>query len=443
MGQTASLVEKGARLVNAALAAGADHAEAYLRQGGSTRITLQQGHVSESMGMQEGVALRVWCADRLALQTADGVTIADPAAFAGQAVALAQRQGMLSPAMLREEQSHQHFDGSVDEPIVQEEKVAELNRLIASMRTDQALTQAIINACYADETHTTALVNSHGFSAAYRSQQHSLWIWIEGAAGHAVAAASSRRWAGLDLGEMEYYLCQQAALLGQTAGQAPTGLYEVLFSPLAAADLARALGWLLTAENVLRDLNVLLKYIDQQIAAPAVTLIDDSTLADGSKSRPIDDEGTPTGATRLIERGRLRTLLHTRRTAARLGVAPNGKAVRGALWEQPHGAPSNIYLQAGDTDPAALRQAIRRGLIVEGVMRPGRIQSTTGKFTIVVQGWWVEQGNPVRRVSGVPLSANIFALLRNVRCCGSDLHFSSLAGGAGAPSLLIEQMQVG
>jgi PmbA protein len=187
----------------------------------------------------------------------------------------------------------------------------------------------------------------------------------------------------------------------------------------------------------------LLTRLDRPIAAPAVTLVDDGALASGLKSRPFDDEGTPTGATTLIERGTLRALLHTLDTAGRLGMAPNGKAVRPNLWQQPRSAPSNVSLQPGDADPGLLRQELRRGLAVVNALRPGRLHSATGKLTAIVQGWWVEEGVPVRPVSGVPLSANIFELLRDVRRCGRDLQHSPLADGAGAPSLLVERMQVG
>jgi PmbA protein len=217
----------------------------------------------------------------------------------------------------------------------------------------------------------------------------------------------------------------------------------VLLPPSVAADLARSLGALLAAENVLQNLRPLLSHLDQPIASPAVTLVDDGALADGLKSQPIDDEGTATTATTLIERGRLRALLHTLQSADQLGVAPNGKAMRLALWKQPRSVPSNIYVQGGDATPEQLRGQLRRGLAVMSTPRPGRIHPATGKFTVVAQGWWVEDGELVRPVHGVPLSANIFDLLRNVTACGTDLHFSPLADGAGAPSVLIERMQVG
>ena len=440
--ESSTLVEQGARLVEAARDAGADHAEVYVRQGRSTRMTFQHDYVNESAGGQGGLALRVWCGDRQALLTTDGLAAAQVADLAQRAVTLARRHGIPQAPLLRAGPDGRQF-AAPDERVSHADAVGEIARMLEALRCNPAFERAIINACYTDESWNTALANSCGLVASHQSRRHALWVWIEGMGGHTTASIASRRWSELALDQIYGHLNEQAALLAQPASPAPTGPCEVLLSPLAAAHLARSLGSLLLAENVLRDLRRLLDYIGRAIAAPAVTLIDDSTLADGLKSRPVDDEGTPTEATVLIERGELRALLHTLATAQQLGVAPNGKAVRPALWDQPHAAASNIYLRAGDAHPAELRRSIRRGLIVEGVMRPGRIQSSNGTFTLVVHGQWVEAGVPVRRVSGVPLSANIFKLLRGVRQCGADLHFSLLADGAGAPSVLVEHMQVG
>jgi TldD protein len=236
----------------------------------------------------------------------------------------------------------------------------------------------------------------------------------------------------------------EAALARLDAVAPPVGELTVILGPGGPATLLHeACGHALEADLAQQRSSAYHGCLGTQVAAPEVTLIDDPSSPGHAPFYQFDDEGQPAEATVLIERGELRALLHTLATAQQLGVVPNGKAVRPALWEQPHAAASNIYLRAGDAHPAELRRAIRRGLIVEGVMRPGRIQSSNGTFTLVVHGQWVEAGVPVRRVSGVPLSANIFKLLRGVRQSGADLHFSLLADGAGAPSVLVEHMQVG
>jgi PmbA protein len=324
-----------------------------------------------------------------------------------------------------------------------EEKIDAIETLLAAVRSNWPLATTILNASYAEASPWIGLVNSHGFAAVYPTTSCSIWTWLEGDAGHLVTATSSQQFADLNLQAIGRYLYERAAFPQQPLMSVPNGRYPVLLPPIAAADLARTLGTLLTGENVLHALRPLRKRLNRAIATTVVTLIDDSTLPSGVKSRPIDDEGTATEATTLIEKGVLKTLLHTRQTAKQFGVPANGKATRSNLWAPPHSAPSNIYLQAGDMPPEALRQEIENGLLVTGILEPGGIQGVAGNFVMLVQGAWVKKGRVIGQVHHVRLSLNIFELLRNIRACGNDLEFSPLLPGAGAPTLLIESMQVG
>jgi PmbA protein len=442
MQQPEATIDLGTELIGASLAAGADHAEVFMRSTRTTDVTFRDDHTSESIGHQEGLALRVWCGERQALLTANDLLSIDLPELAREAVLLARRHGVPVPAVLHDRTQSYLGQGAARESIPLAEKVAQIEQIMTTMRSATA-TPIIVKACYSESAMQTTLVNSHELKAAYDIQSHMLWFWVEGPAGHLKAAASGSSWGGLDPPGLSRYLAERTALLQQPATAAPSGPCTVLLSPEAAADLARSLGNVLAAEHVLDGMRRLLDRIDQPIASPAVTLVDDGCLPGGIKSRPIDDEGTPAHTTTLIERGTLRALLHTLGTAAQLGVAPNGKAWRSMIWDTPRATPSNIFLQPGGSEPAALRQEIDRGLVVEHVLRPGRIQPATGKFNILVQGWWIEHGELIRQVSSVPLSANLFELLRSIRRCGNDLGFSPLANSAGAPSILVEPMNVG
>ncbi len=437
------VLEIASQLVADTCKAGADAAEVFAYYGPTTRITLQHDLVDESCGWQCALALRVWCGNRLALLTTNDFAPAHLAALARRAVITARRAGVENAPLLRSELLQQVFPALEEELVPLASKTAQLERLSSMVHQSQTLAQIMLSACYMDSVLWTAIVNSYGFKAAYQNSHYQIWHWLEGTASHQVMATSSQRFSGISLEALVQQLSENMAFLERPVGKAPNGLYEVLFPPIVAARLAHSLGMLLTGEHVLQDLRPLLKYMHQPIASSVVTLIDDGTMADGLKSRPVDDEGTPTTTVTLIERGKLQGLLHTRQTAMALKMEPNGKATRPDLWHLPRSLPSNIYLQAGDTAPEDLRRQLRHGLIVTGMLRPARIQGARGMFTLVAQGWWVEQGEVVRWVSNVPLSANIFDLLRHIRCCGNDLQFSSLAEGAGAPSLLIEQMRIG
>jgi PmbA protein len=217
----------------------------------------------------------------------------------------------------------------------------------------------------------------------------------------------------------------------------------VVLAPDAAADVARVLGRVLCAQHVLGRLGRLRDRVGQRIASTMLSLVDDGTLPGGVHTRPFDDEGTPTEATTLIEGGRLRGFLHTLRTAERLDALPNGKAERAAAWHAPEAAPSNVFIPAGSSTVDELRIGAGDGLAISGLLRSGRVQSTTGRFTAVGYGWRLRRGVPAQRVTGVPLSAGVFELMRAIAGRGDDLRFVPLADGAGSPSLLVEPMRVG
>lgn len=433
-------------LINAARKAGADEAEVFLHVGPVTTITLQEGHRSESWGYQTELALRLWCADHTAILTTTDFTHEGLTGLARRGVQEARDRGTRLSALLRSgDGPHIYDDDQAGEEAVESaEKADLLESMVADVQRKRDALDTILNLSYTETALWTVLANSRGLTAASRRQQYKLWVWLEGSGGHLAAAAAGRTFSARPARDLVSYLDTCTSFLEQPASPVPqSGPCQVLLSPGLAADFARSLGHILIADNVLHNLRPLLDRVGTPIAARTLTLIDDGCLPDGLNSCSIDHEGTPMATTTLIENGRLRELLHTLRSAQELGVEPNGKATRSALWNHPRGAPTNMYIPAGEHTPESLRQNIQRGLAVAGVLRPGRVQSATGNFTAIVQGWWIENGTPVQLVSGVPLAANIFQMLRAVRARGNDLQFSPLADGAGAPSLLIDQMQVG
>jgi PmbA protein len=439
-------LDVAAYLVNTAGKAGADDAEVFSHSGPVTTITLQEGHRSVSQGYQTELALRLWCAEQTAVVTTTDLTHEGLRGLARRGVQEARERGThLTPLLRSGEGSHIYHDACSDEQgSAGAETAALLEEMVGHVQGKRGALETILNLSYTETALWTVLVNSHGLSTASRRQQYKLWVWLEGSGGHLAAAVAGRAFSSRSADEFVSYLETCTSFLEQPAAPVPqSGPCQVLLSPGLAADFARALGHMLSADNVLHNLRPLLERVGTPIASRSLTLIDDGCLADGLNSCAIDHEGTPMVTTTLIEQGRLCELLHTLQSAQELGVESNGKAMRAALWNHPRGTPTNIYIPAGKHTPESLRQTIRCGLAVVGVLRPGRVQRATGNFTALVQGWWIENGVPVQLVSGVPLAANIFQMLRALRARGNDLQFSPLADGAGAPSLLIDQMQVG
>jgi predicted Zn-dependent protease len=433
-------------LVASALGAGADAADAFLRDGPVHRRTQHQGQIAESHGWHSEVSLRTWCGGTCSLTTANDLNPSGFRLLARRSVDSARQWGVQRPAILQGETSPLGWDRSVPDEPESGKGWAVLEQALAAVRSEPTLASALVSGSYSMAALTTALATSHGFAAEYCHQEHRVWLWIEGSDGHLVTAQAARRASELDPTSLGAHLAQRAGALGPSAiasNGVAAGRCAVLLPPLVGADLARALGFLLSGDNVVEHLRPLLGRIGKPIAASSVTLIDDGAADESVNGRPFDDEGTPTACAALIDKGRLSELLHTRASAAWLGVAPNGKATRARPWRHPQSAPTTVYLAPGDCTPDDLQRQMRHGLVVTSALRPGRIHAATGRFNVLVRGWWVENGEAVRAVSGVPLSANIFELLRSVNATACDLQFSPLADGAGAPSVLIDALTVG
>lgn len=421
-------------LVGAALRAGADHAEACVESGRESRVNWHGGRFSASDGDRTEVSLRVWCDGRYHVLSGDHV---DPADAAVLAVQRAKAAGVARQPLLRKGVLDTRTAAGPSSPPIGR---ALLTRLAAEV-AEHVPWQ--LTAGYTAAHLTRALANSAGLACAHPDETHRLWAWLEGEAGHVRASATARTADGLGSTVVAADLVARAAVLDNAGTSPPPGPCSVVLPPIASADVARSLGVMLSAEHVLGDLKPLRDRVGTRIASRAVTLVDDGTLSGGVRTRPFDDEGTPTQTSTLVHEGRLVGFLHSLHTAEQLGTAPNGKAFRSGLSRLPRPAPSNIHLAAGTATAAEIRAGLRSGLVVAGFSRPGRVVSGTGRFLARAYGHWHEPGAAPVPVRDVPLSAGVFRLLRTIRACGDDVEFSPLADGAGAPTLLIDEVEVG
>jgi predicted Zn-dependent protease len=423
--------------VAAAMTAGADAAEVFIRSGPAERLTWRGPDlVTESVGLQCEVLVRVWRYGRSLAVTGNTVSgrLRD---MATSAVAAAASHGEELAAHLRPGPADVWLPADADRG----QDRTSLAEALAEVAALPGLRPAQLTAVSSRVRQWTIVVNSLYLAVGYERVQELTWLWADwprGRIGEAAVGggadgvlAAGRRLAG------------QTSLMRATPGRPPAGSPGVLLAPPAAAHLARSLGAMLTGDNLGRGLRPLLERLGGRMASEVVDLTDAPLLPGGLRTRPLDDEGTPTRDVPLLRAGRLTGLLHTMRSARELGDEPTGSAVRPALWRPPAAGHANVRIEPGVEGPDELRAALRTGIEVVGLARPGRIQDGTGKFLLAAHGWAVDGGERTSPLLGVPLSASIFELLRGVRARGCDLTYVPLADGAGAPSLLLDRMRVG
>jgi len=421
--------------VSAAMAAGASAAEAFIRTGPAERLTWRGPRlVTETRGMQCEAVVRVWRGGRSLAVTAN--TIAGLAHLARSAVEEVASHGHELAPCLREGPARERFTGSSERPGGD----PSLAEALAEVSAMPGLGGAQLTAVCSRRRQWNVLANSLDLAAAYEMVQRVSWLWADWPRGRIGEAETGGADAVLTCGRR---LAGQAALMSGDSARPPAGSAAVLLAPASAAHLARALGGLLTGDNLARGLGALLERRGDRIASAAMDLTDAPRRPGGTQTRPIDDEGTPTREVPLLRSGRLVGLLHSLRSACEAGDQPTGSARRPALHRLPVAGPSNVRVEPGTESRDHLRLAMGAGIEVESLGRPGRIQDGTGNFTLVGHGWMVESGERSAPLRGVPLSANVFELLRAVRARGDDLTYVPLADGAGAPSLLLDRMRVG
>jgi Predicted Zn-dependent proteases and their inactivated homologs len=242
----------------------------------------------------------------------------------------------------------------------------------------------------------------------------------------------------------------KSALQLLDAKPAKGGNMPVILDPeLAGVFAHEAVGHASEADLVLEGSSVLENRIGENIASPLVTIIDDPTLHEYGYF-PFDDEGSQSEKTTLIENGMLKSYLHSRETAAKLGGTP------GHCRAQGHSRPiirmSNTYIDNGDSNFEEMLEEIGNGMYLIG-SRGGQVNTGEGVFQFNAEkGYLIEDGKLTTLIRDVSLSGKILEILNNVKMVGNDLKMNSGRCGKGgqlvpvtdgSPHLMISKAMVG
>jgi PmbA protein len=187
---------------------------------------------------------------------------------------------------------------------------------------------------------------------------------------------------------------------------------------------------------VARGVSFLKDKLGQQIFAPGVNIIDDPHLPRRLGSSPFDDEGVAGQRRALIDDGVLTTWLLNSASARQLGLETTGHASRG-LAGPPGVSTSNLTLQPGELDLAALMRQAKDGLLVTSMFGPS-LNPNNGDWSVGVSGFWFEAGEVAYPVSEITVAGNLNDIYSRL-VVGSDLE---IRGAANAPSLLVEGVAI-
>ncbi|MCO8144139.1 metalloprotease TldD [Rhodovulum tesquicola] len=245
------------------------------------------------------------------------------------------------------------------------------------------------------------------------------------------------------------------ALVNLDAEAAPAGVMDVVLGPgWPGVLLHEAVGHGLEGDFNRKGSSAFAGLMGQRIAAPGVTVLDDGTIPDRRGSISVDDEGTPSGRTVLIEDGILVGYMQDRQNARLMGVTPTGNGRRQSFAHPPMPRMTNTCMLSGNAAPADIVADLKDGLYAVG-FGGGQVDITNGKFVFsCTEAYRVRNGKVGAPVKGATLIGDGPTAMQQIRAIGNDMALDPGIGncgkqgqwvpvGVGQPTLMIGGLTVG
>jgi TldD protein len=216
------------------------------------------------------------------------------------------------------------------------------------------------------------------------------------------------------------------------AGPAPSGSMPVIVGGGFGGVLFHEMtGHGLEADHVQKRASVYAGKLGEQVARPLLNAFDDGRLPHEWGSDAIDDEGTPTQKTQVIEEGRLSAYLYDRLTAERDAAAPTGNGRRESFRHLPIPRMTNTYIAPGEASPEEMIAEVEHGFYAVS-FAGGQVEPATGDFVFgVSEGYLIEAGKVTRPCRGATLIGNCLEALMAIDAVGDDFFMKTGICGKG------------
>ncbi|MCW8857669.1 MAG: metalloprotease TldD, partial [Kangiella sp.] len=245
------------------------------------------------------------------------------------------------------------------------------------------------------------------------------------------------------------------ALINLEAIDAPAGMMPVVLgNGWPGVLLHEAVGHGLEGDFNRKGSSAYANKIGQQVASELCTVVDDGSLPNHRGSLTVDDEGTSTQSTMLIEKGVLKGYMQDKHNARLMGQKPTGNGRRESYAHLPMPRMTNTFMKSGDSDPEEIIKSVKKGIYAPN-FAGGQVDITSGNFVFSAsEAYLIEDGKITAPIKGATLTGNGPEVLKRVSMVGND---SSLDPGIGVcgkdgqsipvcvgqPTLKVDQMTVG
>jgi TldD protein len=452
------------RCLGEALSAGGDYADLYFESVAATSLGVDESIVkSASQGVSAGCGVRVVSGERTGYAYTDDLS-ADRLLRAARTAALIAN----GPAT----QTVQGFT-ETEVPNLYPAPAADLDTDLASkldlvMRADRAarkydprVTQ--VRASYADELRRILVAASDGTYASDTQPMARMNVFVLAKDATRTAKGSSGGGGRVEIGYFagpkrpEHFAEEAArtAILQLSAVAAPAGEMEVVLGPgWPGVLLHEAVGHGLEADFNRKKTSAFAGMIGRQVASPKVTVVDNGRMPSRRGSLNVDDEGSATQETVLIENGVLKCYLSDKLSARLMGIPGTGNGRRESYQQIPMPRMTNTYMLAGEDDPYDIIRSVKRGLYAVN-FGGGQVDITSGKFVFSAsEAYLIEDGKVTAPVRDATLIGNGPEALKHVSMVGNDLALDEGIGtcgkdgqsvpvGVGMPTVKLDRMTVG
>jgi TldD protein len=452
------------RCLGEALSAGGDYADLYFESVAATSLGVDEQIVkSASQGVSAGCGIRVLSGERTGYAYTDNLST--------ERLLHAAR----TAALIASGPAKQPVQGFIEAPAADLypvplggydlELAARLDLILRADRAARSFDPRIVQvrASYSEELRRILIAASDGAFASDTQPLCRLNVFViakddanttKGSAG-AGGRSGLEQFIGSKSPEGLAREAARGAILQLTAVPAPAGEMEVVLGPgWPGILLHEAVGHGLEADFNRKKTSAFAGLIGQSVASSKVTVVDNGTIAGRRGSLNVDDEGTPTQETVLIEGGILRGYLSDKLSARLMGAPNTGSGRRESYQSIPMPRMTNTYMLAGDDAPEDILRSVKRGLYAVN-FGGGQVDITNGKFVFSAsEAYLIEDGKITAPVRDATLIGNGPEALKYVSMVGNDLKLDQGIGtcgkdgqsvpvGVGMPTIKLDKMTVG
>ena len=462
------LKDQLAHLRDQALRRGLDFAEARYAAVRYTGLMLQDGRADRlGAGQRAGLGLRVLANGAWGFACTESPNLSDWLACLDQALHMAKLSAarLLEPAALADsppvvDQVHARYETDPTQVPLERKLAAVRGYEEASARTAGPAVANLLTG-YNDSRQLEIICNTHGSLVSLESIRTLVWhtITAQNGALRQRAREVRARQAGFELVEETSAhdfsaKAAQRALSLLSAPPAPAGKFPAVFHPSITGLLVHeAIGHNAEADHLLAGQSILQGKLGARLGPDCLTIIDDPTIPASWGSYAYDSEAVPALRRTIVENGILTGFLHSRETAAKMAVPPNGAARADGFAHRPIVRMSNTMILPGDQSLPDLIADIDLGLLL-GAGQWGYVFCEKGQYTCHAgEGVMIRHGQLAEQVRDVSISgmtletlANILAVSRDFELnmpgnCGKDGQSMSVNGGG--PYVKVSQIIVG